>query len=226
MELMFMIFTIMLGSTIASLVIWAALKPSNHDSETIPKRHRTRLDPTEKHVADNLNRLDPNFYTVFNNVMLPSRGNTSTTQIDHIVVSRFGIFCIETKSHKGWIFGSSDQKQWTQVLYRDKYRFYNPIYQNFAHTKALELLLGQNLKSRVISLIAFPNAGKVKVDNKEINCSAWDVVEKISQCKVRVYDPGEYDRIVGSIQAANITDQETVEWHNNEVRSFINSVHA
>ncbi|WP_339385147.1 nuclease-related domain-containing protein, partial [Vibrio paracholerae] len=37
-----------------------------------------------------------------------------TTQIDHIVVSKFGVFVIETKYMKGWIFGSKDQKQWTQ----------------------------------------------------------------------------------------------------------------
>ncbi|HRN97515.1 MAG TPA: nuclease-related domain-containing protein [Candidatus Saccharibacteria bacterium] len=181
------------------------------------------LDSTERLVAHSLAQLDPDFYTVINNVMLPSRGNTSLTQIDHIVVSRFGIFCIETKSHKGWIFGFSDRQQWTQVLYRDKYKFYSPVLQNFAHTKALELLLGQNLKSRVISLISFPNADKVKVDNKETDCSAWGVVEKIARCKVHVYDSDEYERIVRSIQTANITDQAMIVKHNDEVRCLINS---
>ena len=36
--------------------------------------------------------------------MLPTE--KGSTQIDHIVVSLYGIFVIETKNYKGWITGS------------------------------------------------------------------------------------------------------------------------
>lgn len=65
----------------------------------------------------------------------------STTQIDHLYVSRYGIFVVETKNYAGWIYGDAEQKQWTQVLYQQKYRFYNPLKQNETHIKALAYLL-------------------------------------------------------------------------------------
>ena len=58
----------------------------------------------EKFVSRKLHTLDQTHYKILNDVMLPSRGNSVTTQIDHIVISNYGIFCIETKAYKGWIF--------------------------------------------------------------------------------------------------------------------------
>ena len=55
-------------------------------------------------------------YTLLKDVTLPAQDGT--TQIDHIVVSKFGIFVVETKNMKGWIFGSAHQKLWTQKIYR------------------------------------------------------------------------------------------------------------
>lgn len=48
--------------------------------------------------------LDNKIYHRMNNVTLPLASGGST-QIDHIIVSRYGIFVIETKNYKGWIFG-------------------------------------------------------------------------------------------------------------------------
>ena len=70
------------------------------------------------------NRLDEHEYQVLTDLTLPS--GTGTTQIDHVVVSRFGLFVIETKNMKGWIYGSPFQAQWTQVIYRHKSQFQNP----------------------------------------------------------------------------------------------------
>ena len=47
--------------------------------------------------------LPPSKYTRFNDVTLPLPGGTA--QIDHVFVSRFGVFVIETKNWSGWIFG-------------------------------------------------------------------------------------------------------------------------
>lgn len=89
-----------------------------------------------------LRRLDPAVYRVFDNIYLPRADGTGTTQIDHVVVSKFGIFVIETKNVKGWIFGSPGQRQWTQVVYRRKSRFQNPLHQNALHIRALQRFLG------------------------------------------------------------------------------------
>ena len=50
--------------------------------------------------------LDPKIYTSIHNVTLQT-GN-GTTQIDHIIVSRHGIFVVETKNMDGWIFGDEN----------------------------------------------------------------------------------------------------------------------
>ena len=70
-----------------------------------------------------LKRLDPKIYRVFNDVVLPRPDGKGTTQIDHVVVSPFGIFVIETKNYGGWIFGDEDSRYWTQTIYGKKSRF-------------------------------------------------------------------------------------------------------
>ena len=54
--------------------------------------------------------LDKKQYHLIKNVTLPTANGS--TQIDHIIVSRYGVFVIETKNMKGWIFGSPNQKIW------------------------------------------------------------------------------------------------------------------
>jgi Nuclease-related domain len=78
-------------------------------------------------------------YHLLNHVTL--RVEDGTTQIDHVLVSRFGIFVIETKDYKGWIFAGPHDRYWTQVLYRAKFRFQNPLRQNHRHVRAIQQLL-------------------------------------------------------------------------------------
>src|SRR5262245_40511254 len=77
-------------------------------------------------------------YHVLRDLTLPTRGGT--TQIDHIVVSRCGVFVIETKNRSGWIFGKADEPQWTQTYFAAKFRFQNPVHQNNGHVKAVQEL--------------------------------------------------------------------------------------
>jgi restriction system protein len=96
----------------------------------------------ESMVCRGLNRLNPQLYRQFHDLYLPRPDGQGSTQLDHVVVSPFGIFVIETKNYKGWIFGSEKQRQWTQQIYRTKNRFQNPLHQNHLHVKALMTLLG------------------------------------------------------------------------------------
>jgi len=85
-------------------------------------------------------KLDESTYRRIDNVIIPSRNGT--TQIDHILVSVYGIFVIETKNMKGWIFGSENQATWTQSIFGKKHQFQNPLRQNYRHTKCLSEYLG------------------------------------------------------------------------------------
>ena len=72
----------------------------------------------EKKLSSLLLFLDKDVYQTYNNLYIEtSRG---IYQIDHIVVSRYGIFVIETKSYKGTISGSYKSKKWTQNIWDNK----------------------------------------------------------------------------------------------------------
>ena len=93
-------------------------------------------------VVDNVLRfeLEADTYRVISNLMLPAKGGT--TQIDHVVVSRYGLFVVETKNCKGWIFGGEHQATWTKKVYKASYRFQNPLHQNYKHIKTIAELTG------------------------------------------------------------------------------------
>lgn len=175
----------------------------------------------ERFVSRKLHKLNPAYYRVLNDLMLPSQGNSSATQIDHVVISNYGIFCIETKAYKGWIFGDASQEFWTQVIYRHKERFYNPLRQNFAHVKAIENLLGfQLLRVPIISLVAFPNAEKLKISGTDFVGCVRDIIRKIKSYTNQIYSDGERDRIFNILLRANIVDKDARKLHNKEVRGL------
>ncbi|MGI9344847.1 MAG: NERD domain-containing protein, partial [Gammaproteobacteria bacterium] len=91
-------------------------------------------------------------YHLLTNITLPAENGT--TQIDHIIVSRYGIFVIETKNMRGWIYGTAQQKQWTQKIFRHTSRFQNPLHQNYKHVKALETLLNLS-PDMIFSIVVF-----------------------------------------------------------------------
>ena len=91
-------------------------------------------------------------YTVLHNITLPTEDGT--TQIDHIVVSPYGLFVVETKNMKGWIFGGEYQNIWTQKLFKVTNKFQNPLRQNYKHTQTLGTLLGLET-SLIYSVVVF-----------------------------------------------------------------------
>lgn len=84
--------------------------------------------------------LDKSIYHELNDVTIPTADGT--TQIDHVIVSRYGIFVVEAKNMSGWIFGSEKSAEWTQSFSGGKFRFQNPLRQNYRHTKCLSEFLG------------------------------------------------------------------------------------
>lgn len=96
--------------------------------------------------------LDKQRYTLFKNITLPTEDGT--TQIDHIIVSRYGVFVIETKNMKGWIYGGANQKTWTQKIYKHTTKFQNPLHQNYKHTQTLQAALGIN-NGKIFPLVVF-----------------------------------------------------------------------
>ena len=108
------------------------------------------------------NNLPKESWHLLNNVTL--KLENGTTQIDHVLVSRFGVFVIETKHYKGWIFGDEKSREWTQVIWGRKYRFQNPLHQNYRHLKAVQALLDFLPAEQVFGMVVFTGDAEFKTN--------------------------------------------------------------
>jgi len=95
----------------------------------------------------------PGYKRILNNIYIPYNGRTS--EIDILMINEKGIFVFESKNYSGWIFGSAEQKKWTQSLNKyTKTQFYNPIRQNATHINAISQYLRID-KKLMKSIIVF-----------------------------------------------------------------------
>ncbi|BCE01353.1 nuclease-related domain-containing protein [Marinicellulosiphila megalodicopiae] len=154
-------------------------------------------------------------YHLIKNVTLPtfdeSGQHSGTTQVDHIVVSAFGVFVIETKHFKGWIFGSEFQKQWTQQIYKHKSRFQNPLLQNYKHCKTIENLLGldgtdkQDKTKRLIkSLVVFTGSAEFKTELPTNVCYDSKLIKTIKGFKTQLLDAQQVAKIIEQIESGRL----------------------
>lgn len=96
--------------------------------------------------------LDSKEYQFFDNFII--QDELGSTQIDHIIVSKYGVFVIETKDMDGWIFGNERSANWTQTFFNKKVQFQNPLHQNYRHTKSLSQYLDIN-HDKMIPIVIF-----------------------------------------------------------------------
>lgn len=100
---------------------------------------------------------------ILHNLYIPIQ-NGNTTEIDTVLITRSGIFVIEVKNLSGWIFGDATRKYWCQSLPTSrgsrKHSFYNPIWQNGTHIRALRQLFTQNIP--FYSIIVFSDRCTLK----------------------------------------------------------------
>lgn len=107
----------------------------------------------------------PDCYHIMNNILLKTK--KGSTQLDHVIVSPFGVFVVETKNHKGMIFGDTMGRVWTQVLRNGAHNtFYSPVLQNAGHMENLYRHIG--LKRELMTgMIVFTNP---EADLRNVNC--------------------------------------------------------
>jgi Nuclease-related domain len=152
-------------------------------------------------------------YHLLNHITL--RLKDGTTQIDHILVSRFGVFIVETKDYDGWIFAGAKDRYWTQVLYLAKFRFQNPIRQNYRHVCAVRDLL-EFLEPDVIrSVVVFAGEAEFKTDVPDGVFTLPEFLAYLERHGTEVMSVNRVQFCVGRLEAArlaitNATDVEHV----------------
>lgn len=118
----------------------------------------------ERVVARKLRRLESQGCVIINNVTLKHKNGSS--QIDHIVISPFGIIVIETKEYKGFLFGSEETTSWMQALYTEKNKFYNPILQGRGHIRTLKYNMPQYVNVPFYLIVALAGDCEFKTFEK------------------------------------------------------------
>lgn len=153
--------------------------------------------------------LDKSRYHLIKNVTLPTEDGT--TQIDHVLVSEFGVFVVETKNMKGWIFGSPHQRFWTQKIFRSNYTFQNPLHQNYKHVKTLQALLGLG-NHQMHSVVVFVGDSRLKTAMPENVTRGLGYVRYIKSKTELVLSPEQVAEVrekvaTGRLKASFATDQ-------------------
>ena len=158
-------------------------------------------------------------HLLLNNVTLQARERTS--QIDHVLVADSGVFVIETKHYSGWIFGDSHEGQWTQVIYKRKTKFLNPVRQNYGHVKALQALF--NLPATAFSsLVVFTGDAEFKTDLGPTVFKLSQLIGHLAAERPKLFDERQMAYIVGRIEMKRMRRSvETDEYHLNYVRQRV-----
>lgn len=158
-------------------------------------------------------RLDKDKYHLIKNVTLPTEDGT--TQIDHIVVSEFGIFVIETKHMKGWIFGNEKQKMWTQKIYKFSTKFQNPLHQNYKHAKTIESTLDID-PNKIFSVVVFVGDSTFKTEMPENVTYAGGLIDYIKSKTEKVLSQNEVGKIISMIESGRLS--RTLKTHREHIK--------
>jgi len=154
-----------------------------------------------------------------NDLLIPNpKSRSGYSQVDHLVISPYGLFVIETKNYNGEIKGARTDKYWSVS---NRFKMYNPLMQNYGHIKAVELLLSEFNNVKYISMISFTMRCRFSIDPELRKIGSDELIvydvelsefihRKITRLKVEQTSPRftneEVIFIKNIIAKANITD--------------------
>ncbi len=149
-----------------------------------------------------LSEFGPPDYHLMNHVTIQM--DDGTTQVDHILVSRFGVFVIETKDYKGWIFANATGEMWTKVLFRLKFKFQNPIFQNKRHVRAVQGLLDFLPTDAIRSIVVFAGEAEFKTEIPQGVFKVSALVRYLRDQTEEVMSPNRLQFCVGRLETARL----------------------
>lgn len=202
-----------------------------HAPKAKPKVAPTRIGELGEHKINiQLDQL-PKECKSLSDLLLPNpKSRTGYAQIDHVVISPYSIFVIETKNYNGEIKGGRADQQWSVS---NRYKMYNPLKQNYGHIKAIESLLKDVATVKYISMISFtmrcrfsidPELRKIQSDELvvyDVELSEFISRKLISLKTVSPEPPisaGQIQTIYDHLVQANITDAEIRKLHVDKIK--------
>ena len=158
-------------------------------------------------------------YRLMTNLYIP-KADGSTTEIDLIMITKTGIYVIESKNYSGWIFGDEKSRNWTQTLQnKQKNRFFNPVWQNKGHISALKEVLGEDEKL-FLSYIVFSERctlKKVNVTSPMVKVIKRNSLKRMISADIEnrpdVLSDHQIDKIYYGLQKYVLADEKTRKAH-------------
>ncbi|MUK87767.1 NERD domain-containing protein [Ornithinibacillus sp. L9] len=173
----------------------------------------------------------PKEYRYLNDIMIENpKSISSYSQIDHLVITPYGIFGIETKNYQGTIYGGKDRKTW---LVNGKFKMLSPIIQNYGHIEALKKYIDKKYHEKFISIVSFTKRCTLKIDFELRDIHSDELViydiyliesinRKVSILKMKHKEPllTEKDQlaIFNALMKANIIDPKAREAHTTRIK--------
>ncbi|BFH32558.1 NERD domain-containing protein [Paenibacillus melissococcoides] len=205
--------------------------PSPKRQPSKPKVESTRIGELGEHKINiQLDQL-PKDCMHLADLMIPNpRSRTGYSQIDHVVVTPYGLFVIETKNYNGEIKGARTDKQWTVS---NRFRMYNPLMQNYGHIKALTAILLAYPDLKFISLVSFTMRCRFSIDPELRKIHSDELVvydvelsefigRKLTRLKAEsapTFNAEDVSCIHETIRLANIADPEIRRQHVEKIKS-------
>lgn len=172
----------------------------------------------EERVQRMLSALPSEEYIVLSGVLLPTK--SGTTQIDHIVISAYGIFVIEVKNYQGQIYGKKDGDEWKKYINGKEYRFHNPLFQNYAHVKAVAQVIGTST-ANIIPLTVFTGNAILKIAEYDKVIYEYSLVPTIKMYNKIVFTTEQARRYASVLDDAIDENPETMYAHTQYVKEVV-----
>lgn len=118
---------------------------------------------------------------VLSNIGLHSPYLKRETEIDKLVLSPWGLYCIEAKSFNTSIWGSINDDFWVGVTGRKSTKIYNPVMQNFEHIRCLKKKLKKVTGNYIdiVNLVVVPDSCRIHTDVRDMVLNSSELIDYI-----------------------------------------------
>jgi hypothetical protein len=163
-----------------------------------------------------LSRLDKSKYKVINNIMLNTRNRTS--QIDHVIVSNYGLFVIETKNYSGSIYGKEVDYDWNLNGHT---KINNPTKQNYGHVQVIKEALSEFKDINYIPIVVFTTNADLKVSTKTDVVYTTKLISTINKYNNQTISNSVKEAIYKKLVSLNIDNEENRKAHVQAIRKNV-----
>ncbi|WEG16706.1 nuclease-related domain-containing protein [Alkalihalophilus pseudofirmus] len=158
------------------------------------------------------------------------KAKSGYSQVDHVVITPYGMIVIETKNYQGTIYGGKGRKTW---LVNGKFKMMNPFIQNYGHIQALKTTIDKKYHEHFVSMVSFTKRCTFKVDLEYRKIASHELIvydielsefihRKVSVLKLEHREPLLSESDIGTIydafSNANITDPKLRQHHEQSLK--------